>query len=237
MAALMGHLRCDNLKLQEALAEYQQLLTTERAENERLQQELDLHKEYASGAGKKNADELCQGTSSTTCDEKLTLEQELIRCKIKCAEAVDRADGLEELNQCYTSQLALLSPSFKPLASDSLHQVLLHEELGLKAHRDTVGSAEKGSIERQRSRKGRRSLTSVVGRMFKPQSSRSSAGMVDSRGSAACVVGFPPAAEDMSRQREVIACLMAELEKSNRTVQHLQAKFERRGKRASAVDQ
>mmetsp|Transcript_15283 Transcript_15283/g.34683 ORF Transcript_15283/g.34683 Transcript_15283/m.34683 type:complete len:318 (+) Transcript_15283:94-1047(+) len=242
MAALMGHLRCDNLKLREALVEAQReaerlamALQQEMDERLQLKREVELlrgnaeaEKENAGGSnsnGPQLSDSICK--EAIEFDGKRELEQQLVACKLRCAEAVERAESLEVMVEHYEGQLRNLSPcsqSSSPDAPRGRQPAAPHSS-------EASSTSPPPSGKEKHSAKHR--IKKLAGRMFKPHGSHS--GHVDLEVvPSPSSEGIPGTVEDMARQREVIACLMAELEKANQKIHHYKGKSSRREARKAA---
>lgn len=211
MATLIGHLRCDNIRMREALVEAQRVaedatvaLEAEKEEKaellaqlSRLQHAPDV-RAHESPAGESAAPggEATVPGGDARREESFALEQELIKWKLKCAEAVDRADGLE-------LRLQALQPGSAP---GGLEEATAgsppQSPPAPEGTRWCADAPEKSGAKR------RRGLAKMVGRMFRPRP------VAD--GPAESPATAPSAAEDLARQREVISHLMAELERANR---------------------
>jgi len=215
MARLLGHLRCDNLKLQEDLNNTQKLLEEERAERYLLSRKLEKYEVDKENAAQAPLD---------PCESKLNLERELISCKMKFAAAVEMAENLETLKLHYESELAKLCPNFEPFSLEDLEN---SRDLSfmIQTHPtvlDATGFSD--SSKAGASRKGRKSsMSKLIGRVFKQHAT-------PPRKASVQVAAQSINGDDASTQREVISCLMAELEKMTRKNHCLVAKLAKRAK-------
>jgi len=192
----------------------------------------------ANGSEAVDAD-VSPGSAATPCEEseRSALEKQLVNSKIRCAQAVERAEGLEALVEHYQSQLKALNPAFAPADLKALErskQKLPKQKLSsrTKIHSNVE---DKGKPEKERSEKprsGKHSIKKWAGRMFRKGSGDApAAGDAESQALPAAQPKLPSASEDLAQQREVISCLMAELEKANQKLQGKKVKSKRAGRK------
>lgn len=247
MATLMGHLRCDNLKLREALVHAQReaeaatvALQAEQegnvhliAELERLRQTSDCIQSAAmaqskSGEVDAHVASACTGSTKveTQDDDRIALENQLVSCKLKCAEQAERADTLAALVEHYEGQLRAATPNFKPLDSAEFNKRQIPDQSAsnVQATSNSTNACGDTISKKDKHQKGKRGIKKWANRMFGSQSLE--AGSVDALAvkidSTPTSTVVPSGVEDLLRQREVIACLMGELEKANQKIRRFQ---------------
>uniref|UniRef100_A0A7S4RL98 Uncharacterized protein n=1 Tax=Alexandrium monilatum TaxID=311494 RepID=A0A7S4RL98_9DINO len=174
-------------------------------------------------------------------EERLALERQLVSSKIKCAAAVERVEGLEAILEAYEGQLKALNPNFRPADISQLGRPKQRlpaaasgaaqpgsevdsnspHTPGMSPH--TPGQSPPNKEKHHKS--GKHRIKKWAGRMFKSQGSGHHASSTgEAEAGQAAAAALPAPGEDIARQKEVISCLMDELEKANQKIQKYKSK-------------
>lgn len=220
----------------------------ERAAESKIAEESPMPAEAANSQSKTEGS---QAPVQAEGDERSSLERQLVSSKIKEAAACERAEGLEALVEYYEGQLKTLNPNFRPTdlstlgrrgdatpCSEPARALTLSEMDGSSPVASASLPLQSPTGKEKHHRSSKHRIKKWAGKLLHRQGSGhngsgSGAGVEVEAGE----VKPPTACEDIARQREVISCLMGELEKANHKIQRYKSKSsKKKGSGAEAAE-